>query len=205
MRRRPPRSTRTDTLCPYTTLFRSLHRVGGEAVADRVAAAAGGGRGPPRGGLGQPRRGRAGLGDAGVQRAVDGVGQEPVGLDHQRHRRRLDRDLHVVEADLAEVGQLHLGRLDHRLGGDLTAVLLVELRVEAAAVDADPDRYAAVLALLGHELDVLGLAAVARVEAQAVDTGLARGQGHAVLVVGFGADLARRPIHALAETLVRPT
>src|SRR3546814_10289046 len=23
MRRRPPRSTRTDTLCPYTTLFRS--------------------------------------------------------------------------------------------------------------------------------------------------------------------------------------
>src|SRR3546814_1282797 len=29
MRRRPPRSTRTDTLCPYTTLFRSvvLHRL----------------------------------------------------------------------------------------------------------------------------------------------------------------------------------
>src|SRR3546814_986577 len=25
MRRRPPRSTRTDTLCPYTTLFRSCH------------------------------------------------------------------------------------------------------------------------------------------------------------------------------------
>src|SRR3546814_11268297 len=24
MRRRPPRSTRTDTLCPYTTLFRSI-------------------------------------------------------------------------------------------------------------------------------------------------------------------------------------
>src|SRR3546814_16990307 len=24
--RRPPRSTRTDTLCPYTTLFRSLRR-----------------------------------------------------------------------------------------------------------------------------------------------------------------------------------
>src|SRR3546814_11087959 len=25
MRRRPPRSTRTDTLCPYTTLFRSAY------------------------------------------------------------------------------------------------------------------------------------------------------------------------------------
>src|SRR3546814_5334680 len=32
MIRRPPRSTRTDTLFPYTTLFRSPHR------ADRVAA-----------------------------------------------------------------------------------------------------------------------------------------------------------------------
>src|SRR3546814_2701690 len=27
MRRRPPRSTRTDTLFPYTTLFRSFHQV----------------------------------------------------------------------------------------------------------------------------------------------------------------------------------
>src|SRR3546814_1909458 len=29
MRRRPPRSTRTDTLFPYTTLFRSSQRTGG--------------------------------------------------------------------------------------------------------------------------------------------------------------------------------
>src|SRR3546814_8682017 len=33
MLRRPPRSTRTDTLFPYTTLFRSLHRAG--TIADR--------------------------------------------------------------------------------------------------------------------------------------------------------------------------
>src|SRR3546814_4171166 len=32
MLRRPPRSTRTDTLFPYTTLFRSLHR----SLAERV-------------------------------------------------------------------------------------------------------------------------------------------------------------------------
>src|SRR3546814_12350116 len=31
MNRRPPRSTRTDTLCPYTTLFRS-RKVDGPAV-----------------------------------------------------------------------------------------------------------------------------------------------------------------------------
>src|SRR3546814_8070303 len=36
MIRRPPRSTRTDTLVPYTTLFRS-HRVG-HAGADRAGA-----------------------------------------------------------------------------------------------------------------------------------------------------------------------
>src|SRR3546814_8031780 len=33
MIRRPPRSTRTDTLFPYTTLFRSLNEEKGEAIA----------------------------------------------------------------------------------------------------------------------------------------------------------------------------
>src|SRR3546814_11492242 len=32
MIRRPPRSTRTDTLFPYTTLFRSERRVGGHRI-----------------------------------------------------------------------------------------------------------------------------------------------------------------------------
>src|SRR3546814_19062264 len=32
MIRRPPRSTRTDTLFPYTTLFRSDHHVGRQAI-----------------------------------------------------------------------------------------------------------------------------------------------------------------------------
>src|SRR3546814_8047233 len=34
MLRRPPRSTRTDTLFPYTTLFRSLEFLTGERFAD---------------------------------------------------------------------------------------------------------------------------------------------------------------------------
>src|SRR3546814_4478244 len=37
MRRRPPRSTRTDTLFPYTTLFRSLDRRG-KAVGVQAGA-----------------------------------------------------------------------------------------------------------------------------------------------------------------------
>src|SRR3546814_5488575 len=36
MRRRPPRSTRTDTLFPYTTLFRS-GEVGGVRIQDRLS------------------------------------------------------------------------------------------------------------------------------------------------------------------------
>src|SRR3546814_2701013 len=37
MIRRPPRSTRTDTLFPYTTLFRSPHYVRRELVVERDA------------------------------------------------------------------------------------------------------------------------------------------------------------------------
>src|SRR3546814_14873794 len=56
MRRRPPRSTRTDTLFPYTTLFRSRRVVGrgaaracaGPRTGDQRAAWGGGGRGDPR-------------------------------------------------------------------------------------------------------------------------------------------------------------
>src|SRR3546814_20342339 len=38
MRRLPPRSTRTDTLFPYTTLFRSLHHPNVSLDPSRVAA-----------------------------------------------------------------------------------------------------------------------------------------------------------------------
>src|SRR3546814_15009522 len=41
--RRPPRSTRTDTLCPYTTLFRSVDRCGSaDALADDLRSYLGG-------------------------------------------------------------------------------------------------------------------------------------------------------------------
>src|SRR3546814_9792668 len=40
MMRRPPRSTRTDTLFPYTTLFRSVQAVGTAQPADRRALVA---------------------------------------------------------------------------------------------------------------------------------------------------------------------
>src|SRR3546814_16420519 len=42
--RRPPRSTRTDTLFPYATLFRAGRRAGGGGVAVAARRGEGGGR-----------------------------------------------------------------------------------------------------------------------------------------------------------------
>src|SRR3546814_15482360 len=56
MRRRPPRSTRTDTLFPYTTLFRSTRDAASTPPARRSRTGAGGrvrSRGP--GGSSRPR------------------------------------------------------------------------------------------------------------------------------------------------------
>src|SRR3546814_7803926 len=108
MIRRPPRSTRTDTLFPYTTLFRSLaddlavvaggqHQHAG-AVADRVGAhadrpartgdrVAGGHR------VLDPAAGRVDIEDAGVD--VHAVGHRRDALDQRGE----------VAADLAFVAQ----------------------------------------------------------------------------------------------------
>src|SRR3546814_16406923 len=84
MIRRPPSSTRTDTLCPYTTLFRS------ESVDDVNA-------------LGRPHRDRrrAVLSEQRVDRAIDDLdrhreqrevepGPEPA--DEEHHFRRDEQD-----------------------------------------------------------------------------------------------------------------
>src|SRR3546814_9894829 len=68
MNRRPPRSTRTDTLFPYTTLFRSLEQC--EAETD---VHAGGMRVEPEGLAGR------GHGLATVALLAQGVGEDVVG------------------------------------------------------------------------------------------------------------------------------
>src|SRR3546814_8142687 len=48
MVRQPPRATRTDTLLPYTTLFRSqLQHVGGDGAIDLLLSGGGGDGAPP--------------------------------------------------------------------------------------------------------------------------------------------------------------
>ena len=114
--------------------------------------------------------------------------------------RGLDRDLHVVEVDLFEVGDLHPRRLDERLGGG-AAEALVEIRVQRSGVHADADRDAAVLGLGRDELDLLRLAQVARVEAQALHAGLERGERHLEVEVDVGDDRHRRAGHDVGQPL----
>ncbi len=178
--------TQAEGLEQLATGPRLFHRVGGEAVADGVTDALHQQGGDAGGGLDQPARRWPGLGDAQVQRVVDGVGQHAVGLDHKTHVGRLHRDLHVVEPHLGEVGQLPLGRGHQRLGGHTQTGL--DVGVEGAGVDPDADGNTAISGGCRHRLDVLGLADVARIEPQAGHTRLEGGQGEAVLEVDVGHD-----------------
>src|SRR3546814_16196930 len=83
MIRRPPRSTRPDTLFPYTTLFRSDRRVAARLLPRHPAAAAADGAhalGPHRqrvergGGARQPRAEQLRRGQGGAARRVEVAG-----------------------------------------------------------------------------------------------------------------------------------
>src|SRR3546814_887399 len=93
MIRRPPRSTRTDTLFPYTTLFRSLARylhgdggAEGFAIVDQALAAIALGRGPveQRAGIGGEAR-LARLAGVAAVAAITGRQQAEAGLDERPH------------------------------------------------------------------------------------------------------------------------
>src|SRR3546814_15329879 len=81
--RRPPRSTRTDTLLPYTTLFRSG---GGRGIGGLGQVAGGRGRQAHRLRGDRKRRAAPALGG-------DGVGGLAVGRDHLREAARLARGI----------------------------------------------------------------------------------------------------------------
>src|SRR3546814_4627550 len=103
MIRRPPRSTRTDTLFPYTTLFRSP-----VAVEEAVAGGAGGDAAavePLLAGDAQPAR----LGAGGDDHGIGGVGRAAVALHEQRTAREIHPGDDVGE-DLGadEIGRAHV-------------------------------------------------------------------------------------------------
>src|SRR3546814_19113942 len=78
MIRRPPRSTRTDTLFPYTTLFRSLRDAAVVEAEDAVDAAEAVGRHQPVDRKARPRFPVAGDADGQQHRIIAEAG-EPIG------------------------------------------------------------------------------------------------------------------------------
>src|SRR3546814_11418778 len=106
MIRRPPRSTRTDTLFPYTTLFRSRNpdrkegqeACGGEAGEDRRQGEV---DSPAAAGSGSRPRPRAAVGAA-LSGIVAACGQ---GRDrHRRRQRPRPRDLVLIRSEERSVG-----------------------------------------------------------------------------------------------------
>src|SRR3546814_11635138 len=104
MKRRPPRSTRTDTLCPYTTLFRSVDALVRQQVLETAC-------------LCRQRRAqqhvllthRQGVGDVAEQLEVKRIG-EPV----LRQVREVDDDGDRVAAASTQVLRIEIGRASCR-------------------------------------------------------------------------------------------
>src|SRR3546814_16283850 len=112
MKLRPPRSTRTDTLFPYTTLFRSLVRTDRRRRAARHAL----GQGFARRRAGEADR--AGIQVAELSAAPQGQGGEPHRADRaylrSGFRPRFQHDRGVRDAHPQEAGP---GREDRKSVG----------------------------------------------------------------------------------------
>src|SRR3546814_1040172 len=98
MRRRPPRSTRTDTLLPYTTLFRSPDP--GRRGARRAAGAAGAGR--ARTGRTRAHPARAAPGRAAVRPQTHfkqrGISNDPTHARSEEHTSELQSLMRISYA-----------------------------------------------------------------------------------------------------------
>jgi len=165
-----------------------LDRRGGEGDPDRVADALGEQGAEGDGRLDRALEGRAGLGDAEVQRVLAALGEQAVGVDHHDRVVVLDRDLDVAEAVLLEQGAFPERGLDQGLGSGL-AVLGQQALVQRAGVDADADRYAGVAGRLGDVGDlVVERLDVAGVDADRAAAGVDRGEHILRLEVDVGDD-----------------
>src|SRR3546814_10181164 len=112
MIRRPPRSTRTDTLFPYTTLFRSQRLVaveGAGVLGERVERASQRRPGLAVDGVGVGGGHRVGTG--GVDLRVDderGPVDRPRSLDHLAPWVHEDEVLHADLLEAHQIGRAHV-------------------------------------------------------------------------------------------------
>src|SRR3546814_12016262 len=93
----PPRSTRTDTLVPYTTLFGSIQRVVRAILASLLKT-------PPEGWVVEPIHANAG--ELGYRYALS-FADRFLGLEHHWHE---DRPVEVWSGDVLCVLDLEIGR-----------------------------------------------------------------------------------------------
>ena len=121
----------------------------------------------------EPGERRARLGDAEVERVRHPVGEHPVGADHRRHVRGLDRDLEVAVVEPLEDLDL-LERLDDERLGRVLARELLEVLRQRAGVGADPHRDPGPLRGLDDLLDLVRPADVAGVDPHGGDAGVDR-------------------------------
>src|SRR3546814_2273975 len=118
MLRRPPRSTRTDTLFPYTTLFRSdlADAVHPAEVEDDVA-----------------RRHRAGIAVAPALAPADQIERDAMlgrGLDRRHHLRLRRRHQHCGGAHRPADGRAGVAIEDRRRGDDMIVTKVAAPRSE---------------------------------------------------------------------------
>src|SRR3546814_14822961 len=122
MIRRPPRSTRTDTLFPYTTLFRSVEQVA-VAVNERRRV---------RRGAGEVRGLIAGGGDAGGD-DLDALG---LGAEH----RGVEAQAGVAEAEVGLGAEFDVGSLFRSEGLVRPQARPVRRRLDAGSLVPAPGR-----------------------------------------------------------------
>ena len=168
-----PRSRRPSALRISQATSTSLTGSAVKRDADRVADPVHQQRAHADCALDPARERRSRLRHAEVQRVRDLVGEHPVGPDHRRDVRRLDRDLEVAEVEPLEDLDL-LERLDDERLGRVCARELLEVLGERAGVGADPHRDPGPLRRPDDLLGLVGAADVARVDADRVHARLDR-------------------------------
>src|SRR3546814_14565428 len=112
MRRRPPRSTRTDTRFPYTTLFRSALRIGEARRAHELEGRLGSGRMLVRvvdREQGRDRARHTKFVDIGVANKANGVPRRPTGREISD---RIAAEVETVGDDLADFRRAILKRTE---------------------------------------------------------------------------------------------
>ena len=169
-----------------------LDRVGGERDPHRVADAVDEQRAHPDRALHRARERRPGLGHAQVQRIGHLLGEPPVGLDHHRHRRALDRDLEVAVARAARAAAPPRARpRPAPRGGSFVANWR---RWSGSEPEFAPMRIGIPAAFAARDdlLDLVGAADVAGVDAHGGHAGVDRPQRQRRVEVDVGDHRQRR-------------